>query len=248
MTADWNSEENLAPPNTIIMSTDELIKTKESTPASPPPNATSNGGVVATAEVPKGAPVSNDSTPEPAPAPTISAPAPVVAAPVAAAPVASPPATKVASPVPAVTSTNSVAPDASKVVATVAPTVTVPSSAPAPVASPASNASPTPAVAPAATAKEVADPGDEDDDLNNGNDDDLSEGAKEEEDLFTKLEHDEELEDKTLPQPVDPTAAPKLLQPALTKGEIKADDSEEEEKAANQPASPEHKHARVSCC
>ncbi|KAG7374405.1 SNF2-related protein [Nitzschia inconspicua] len=55
-----------------------------------------------------------------------------------------------------------------------------------------------------------------------------SEGADEEDALFTNLEQEEEKEEASHPheQPKDATAAPKLLQSALVKGDVKMDDSE----------------------
>jgi hypothetical protein len=103
--------------------------------------------------------------------------------------------------------------------------------------------------------------------VNDEEDDDdvVSEGAQEEDALFTSLEIDEEKEEASHPhdQPRDVKAAPRLLQTAFEKGEVKADedsesDAKEEKKAepesqqASQPApeSPEHHHpqnrARVS--
>jgi hypothetical protein len=55
-----------------------------------------------------------------------------------------------------------------------------------------------------------------------------SEGADEEDALFTNLEQEEEKEEAAHPheQPNDKKAAPKLLQSALAKGDVKMDDSE----------------------
>jgi len=80
---------------------------------------------------------------------------------------------------------------------------------------------------------------DSDDDNNNAKDDDddddtsvKSEGADEEDALFTTLEIKEEQEEMAHPheQPSDAKAAPMLLQSALAKGDVKMDDSGNEEK------------------
>jgi hypothetical protein len=106
---------------------------------------------------------------------------------------------------------------------------------------------------------------DEEEEEEEEDDDVVSEGAQEEDALFTSLEIDEEKEEASHPhdQPRDVKAAPRLLQTAFEKGEVKADeDSESDEKEekktesesqqASQPAaeSPQHhhpqNHARVS--
>lgn len=64
-----------------------------------------------------------------------------------------------------------------------------------------------------------------------GADEDIEEDVEDEEDaLFTSLEKEQEKEEMEHPheQPKDYHVAPKLLQQALEKGEVKADDSEEE--------------------
>lgn len=69
-----------------------------------------------------------------------------------------------------------------------------------------------------------------------------------EEALFVQMEQEEEAHDQE-DQPVEITAAPRLLQKALQDGDVKASDSEEEEKKAvdSHVASPEHHvHQRVS--
>lgn len=78
-------------------------------------------------------------------------------------------------------------------------------------------------------------------DFDDGDDDDnddvqsvKSEGADEEDALFSTLEHEVEEEEAAHPmeQPSDATSAPKLLQAALKQGEVKMDDSEHGEVAA----------------
>jgi hypothetical protein len=87
--------------------------------------------------------------------------------------------------------------------------------------------------------------------------DDESDPPDEEENLFITLEHEKEIEDleeKLHPhaQPKAVEAAPTLLRAALEKGQVKAEDSEEEsdkEKAelpAKKEAEEPHYHARVS--
>jgi hypothetical protein len=84
------------------------------------------------------------------------------------------------------------------------------------------------AVAPAAADNVVVKKSESDDDAKD--DDDVSvksEGADEEDALFTTLEIKEEQEEKSHPheQPNDAKAAPMLLQSALAKGDVKMDDS-----------------------
>jgi hypothetical protein len=81
---------------------------------------------------------------------------------------------------------------------------------------------------------------DDDDDDDDAIDDDgqsvKSEGADEEDALFSTLEHQVEEEEAAHPleQPTDATAAPKLLQAALKQGEVQMDDSEHGEGTAVQ--------------
>ena len=114
----------------------------------------------------------------------------------------------------------------------------------------------------------VSKEGDDDEDGDGDDDADVEEGAEEEDALFTSLERDQEKEDEAHAQdeqPKDVAAAPKLLQKAFEKGDVKLEDSESEEeppkkKVATQeeekkgeetgnqaPTSPVHRHARVSC-
>ena len=93
---------------------------------------------------------------------------------------------------------------------------------------------------------------DSDDDDNAKDDDDeddtsvKSEGADEEDALFTTLEIKEEQEEMAHPheQPSDAKAAPMLLQSALAKGDVKMDDSGNEEKKVE--SVDEVVHQRVS--
>lgn len=86
-----------------------------------------------------------------------------------------------------------------------------------------------------------------------------SEGADEEDALFTNLEQEEEKEEAAHPheQPKDTTAAPKLLQSALKAGDVQMDDSEHGAPMKDPEAKPEdsgeeakeeepHVHQRVS--
>jgi hypothetical protein len=75
---------------------------------------------------------------------------------------------------------------------------------------------------------------DDEDDVNDDGQSVKSEGADEEDALFSTLEMKVEEEEAAHPmeQPSDATAAPKLLQAALKQGEVKMDDSEHGEAAA----------------
>ena len=70
-----------------------------------------------------------------------------------------------------------------------------------------------------------------------------SEGADEEDALFTKLEQEEEAEEAAHPhaQPSDAAAAPTLLKNALEKGDVKMDESEH---GATETNEEEHVHKR----
>ena len=100
---------------------------------------------------------------------------------------------------------------------------------------------------------------DEDEDVDGG--EAIEEGADVEDELFTNLERDQEKEDAAHAgdeQPKDVAAAPKLLQAAIEKGDVKMDDSESDEDAAKKkgatqeeekkgeedkgPGSPRHDH------
>jgi hypothetical protein len=72
------------------------------------------------------------------------------------------------------------------------------------------------------------------DDDDDGQESVKSEGAEEEDALFTNLEMEEEQEEAAHPheQPSDARAAPKLLQSALAKGDVAMDDSEHASAAA----------------
>ena len=91
---------------------------------------------------------------------------------------------------------------------------------------------------------------DDDDNAKDDDDDDdtsvKSEGADEEDALFTTLEIKEEQEEMAHPheQPSDAKAAPMLLQSALAKGDVKMDDSGNEEKKVE--SVDEVVHQRVS--
>lgn len=92
------------------------------------------------------------------------------------------------------------------------------------------------------------------DDTGKNYEEDEEEGAKEEDALFSTIEMEQEAQD--LPeQPDEVTAAPRLLQKALTDGEVKETDSDEEKKdngeVVEQPADTaesgeHHVHKRVS--
>eukprot|EP00934_Nitzschia_sp_Nitz4_P008562 Nitzschia sp. Nitz4//scaffold11_size288233//145775//148339//NITZ4_000774-RA/size288233-snap-gene-0.24-mRNA-1//1//CDS//3329534074//8552//frame0 len=83
----------------------------------------------------------------------------------------------------------------------------------------------------------------------------VEEGAKEEDALFEAMEKDEEKEEPH-DQPKDVTSAPTLLQSALQKGQVKADDSEDEQDGkakmdekkveASDTAESHHTHARAN--
>ena len=96
---------------------------------------------------------------------------------------------------------------------------------------------------------------DDEDDVGKGDDDDDEEGAKEEDDLFTSLEKEQEGQELG-EQPKEVTAAPRLLQKALTAGEVKEESSDDDEKKddgkvidksaeADEVGKP-HVHQRVS--
>jgi hypothetical protein len=88
------------------------------------------------------------------------------------------------------------------------------------------------------TAAGAAENGVKDEPDNDGEEDDMdatsikSEGADEEDALFTNLEQEEEKEEAIHPhhQPKDAAAAPKLLQQAIQAGEVKEDSDTEEKK------------------
>jgi hypothetical protein len=107
------------------------------------------------------------------------------------------------------------------------------------------------AVAPASDDVVVKKSDSDDDDNAKGDDDEddtsvKSEGADEEDALFTTLEIKEEQEEMAHPheQPSDAKAAPMLLQSALAKGDVKMDDSGNEEKKVE--SVDEVVHQRVS--
>jgi hypothetical protein len=88
---------------------------------------------------------------------------------------------------------------------------------------------------------------------------DVEEGAQEEDALFTALEHSEEEKEAQAPhdQPTDVQAAPTLLKTALEKGEVKSDSEEDDAKTEEKKVDPaaavevkaggadHHAHARV---
>ena len=94
---------------------------------------------------------------------------------------------------------------------------------------------------------------DDDEDLKTPEEPD-EEGAKEEDDLFTSIEKEQEGQEIT-EQPSEVTAAPRLLQKALTAGDVKDDSDEEEKKdsgdvteaaAQKEDEGKTHIHQRVS--
>jgi len=95
---------------------------------------------------------------------------------------------------------------------------------------------------------------DEVDDIAKVDDDDIEEGASEEDALFSTIEKEQEAHG--LPeQPREVTAAPRLLQSALKAGEVKESDSDEEKKDSGEEAEKSgekvvsvehHVHQRVS--
>jgi hypothetical protein len=96
----------------------------------------------------------------------------------------------------------------------------------------------------------------DDEDMGNGDPEENEEGAKEEEDLFVSLEKEQEGQEKTAEQPCEVTAAPRLLQKALTAGEVQDDSSIEEKKDSTEATAnvvnteevgKPHVHHRVRC-
>lgn len=99
-----------------------------------------------------------------------------------------------------------------------------------------------------------ADDDDDDDDMAKDASGEDEEGAKEEDALFSNIEKEQEGE-AFGEQPVEVTAAPRLLQKALTDGEVQPEDSDEEKKDndgekdgsdAKQDSREPHVHQRVS--
>ena len=94
----------------------------------------------------------------------------------------------------------------------------------------------------------------DDDDIPKEEDGADEEGAKEEDELFTSIEKEHEGEESG-EQPKEVTAAPRLLQKALTAGEVKEELSDEEKKESsegeaeggkNDESEKPHVHQRVS--